>query len=213
MFTGIVEETGKIKSLKKDTNGASIEIECSVVLDGTKIGDSIAISGCCQTVTELTSSGFCARISDETLSVTTFNDLKSGDSVNLERALTLNSRLGGHLVSGHIDCKGQFLSAQKLTDFYDLTFEIPAEQAKYVIHKGSITINGISLTVAEIYENVFKCAIIPHTYENTTLKTLVSGDFVNIETDIIGKYIEKFLSANDNKSGIDMKFLQENGFI
>lgn len=213
MFTGIVEETGKIKSFKKDANGATIEVECSVVLEDVKLGDSIAINGCCQTVTELTSSGFRARVSDETLSVTTFNDLKSGNLVNLERALTLNSRLGGHIVTGHIDCRGKFLYAENLTDFYNLTFEIPSEQSKYVVHKGSITVNGISLTVAEINANIFKCAIIPHTYQNTTLKNLSNGDFVNIETDILGKYVEKFLSVKDNKSSIDMKFLQENGFV
>ena len=213
MFTGIVEETGKIASFQKSANGASIEVECKQVLEGTKLGDSIAINGCCQTVTALTKNGFCARVSDETLSVTTFEKLKPGDFVNLERALCLNSRLGGHIVSGHIDCRGKFLSAKKLTDFYNLTFEIPAGQTKYVVHKGSITVNGISLTIAKLSGNTFECAIIPHTYENTTLHNLVPGDFVNIETDILGKYIEKLLPAQDNKSSIDMKFLQENGFV
>ncbi|MBR6722797.1 riboflavin synthase [bacterium] len=213
MFTGIIEEIGKIKSFKKDTNGATIEVECSLVLEDTKLGDSIAINGVCQTVIELSSNSFKARVSDETLKVTTFENLKSGDIVNLERALTLNSRLGGHIVSGHVDCKGKFTKIEKLTDFYNLEFEIPQEQTKYVVHKGSITINGISLTVAEINQNRFKVAIIPHTFENTNLKALNVGDNVNIETDILGKYVEKMLSAKDNNSKISMTFLQENGFV
>lgn len=213
MFTGIIEEIGKIKSFKKDTNGATIEVECSLVLEDTKLGDSIAINGVCQTVIELSPNSFKARVSDETLKVTTFENLKSGDIVNLERALTLNSRLGGHIVSGHVDCKGKFTKIEKLTDFYNLEFENPQEQTKYVVHKGSITINGISLTVAEINQNRFKVAIIPHTFENTNLKALNVGDNVNIETDILGKYVEKMLSAKDNNSKISMTFLQENGFV
>lgn len=213
MFTGIIEEIGKIKSFTKDSNGATIDVECSLVLEDTKLGDSIAINGVCQTVVELTSHSFKARVSDETLKVTTFENFKSGELVNLERALTLNSRLGGHIVSGHVDCKGKFIKIEKLTDFYNLEFEIPQEQSKYIVHKGSITINGISLTVAETNQNRFKIAIIPHTYENTNLKTLNIGDNVNIETDILGKYVEKMLSSKDNNSKISMTFLQENGFV
>ena len=213
MFTGIVEEIGKIKSLKKENNGAVIEVECKTVLQDTKTGDSIAINGVCQTVTKISTNSFCANVSDETLAVTNFNNLKNGDSVNLERALTLNSRLGGHIVSGHIDCKGKLLSCKNLSEFYDLEFEIPYEQEKYVVSKGSITINGISLTVAKIENNTIKTAIIPHTFNNTNLKTLVPGNYVNIETDILGKYVEKLLSVKDNKSSISMSFLQENGFV
>mgnify|MGYP003297309042 CR=1 FL=1 len=213
MFTGIIEEIGKIKSFTKDSNGATIDVECSLVLEDTKLGDSIAINGVCQTVVELTSHSFKARVSDETLKVTTFENFKSGELVNLERALTLNSRLGGHIVSGHVDCKGKFIKIEKLTDFYNLEFEIPQEQSKYIVHKGSITINGISLTIAETNQNRFKIAIIPHTYDNTNLKTLNIGDNVNIETDILGKYVEKMLSSKDNNSKISMTFLQENGFV
>ncbi len=213
MFTGIVEETGIVKTLAKQSNGAVITVECSKVLEGTKLGDSIAINGVCQTVVEFSSDKFRAKVSDETLAVTTFDKLKAGDRVNLERALTLNTRLGGHIVSGHVDCVGKFVSIEKLTDFYNLEFEIPQEQEKYVVHKGSITVNGISLTVAQIIGNVFKVAIIPHTFENTNLKNLKIGDYVNIETDILGKYVEKLLSAKDNNKGISMNFLQENGFV
>lgn len=213
MFTGIVEEIGKIKSFKKENNGAIIEVKCKTVLQNTKIGDSISINGVCQTATKISTNSFCANVSDETLAVTNFDNLKNGDSVNLERALTLNSRLGGHIVSGHIDCTGKLLSVEKLTDFYNLEFEVPQEQEKYIVNKGSVTINGISLTVANIENNIIKTAIIPHTFNNTNLKNLNCGDYVNIETDILGKYVEKLLSVKDNKSSISMSFLQENGFV
>lgn len=213
MFTGIIEEIGKVKSFERCSNGALITVECQTVLNGTKIGDSISVNGVCQTVIEMDNKTFRANISDETLHVTAFTDLKSGDEVNLERALMLSSRLGGHLVSGHVDCKGKFLYSKKLSDFYDLVFDVPHEYKKYVVRKGSVAINGISLTVANVEGNVFKAAVIPHTFNNTNLKNLKSGDYVNIETDILGKYVEKFLSLNDNKTSISMKFLQENGFV
>ncbi len=214
MFTGIIEEIGKVKSFSKTSNGATIVVSCNTVLDGTNIGDSISINGVCDTVTERTNDSFTARVSDETLSVTTFLNLKKDDYVNLERALTPTSRLGGHIVSGHVDCKGKLIAKEQLTDFYNLTFELPENQQKYIVHKGSITVNGISLTIAKTYNNIFEVAVIPHTFENTNLKILKIGDFVNIETDILGKYVEKFLSANDNKeSQLSMSFLQENGFV
>lgn len=213
MFTGIVEEIGIVKSLESKANGAKIVIGCQKVVEDVKIGDSIAIDGVCQTVIAFNSSEFSAEISDETLKVTTLGNLKSGNTVNLERALTLSSRLGGHIVSGHVDCVGKFINIEKLSDFYNLQFEIPEEQEKYVVYKGSITINGVSLTVANIVDNIVSVAIIPHTYNNTSLKDLKLGQDVNIETDILGKYVEKFLSAKDNKKGISMNFLQENGFV
>lgn len=213
MFTGIVEEIGIVKSLEFKANGAKIVIGCQKVVEGVKIGDSIAIDGVCQTVIAFNSSEFSAEISDETLKVTTLGNLKSGNTVNLERALTLSSRLGGHIVSGHVDCMGKFINIEKLSDFYNLQFEIPEEQEKYVVYKGSITINGVSLTVANIVDNIVSVAIIPHTYNHTSLKDLKLGQDVNIETDILGKYVEKFLSAKDNKKGISMNFLQENGFV
>lgn len=213
MFTGIVEEIGIVKSLEFKANGAKIVIGCQKVVEDVKIGDSIAIDGVCQTVIAFNSSEFSAEISDETLKVTTLGNLKSGNTVNLERALTLSSRLGGHIVSGHVDCMGKFINIEKLSDFYNLQFEILEEQEKYVVYKGSITINGVSLTVANLVDNIVCVAIIPHTYNNTSLKDLKLGQDVNIETDILGKYVEKFLSAKDNKKGISMNFLQENGFV
>ena len=210
MFTGIIEETGKIRYLGHN----EIEIEAAKVLEGTKIGDSISINGVCETVTEIGINSFKAKISEETFTVTTFKNLKTGDIVNLERALSLNSRLGGHIVTGHVECCAGFAKIENFGEFYNLTFEIPDNYTKYVVYKGSITINGISLTVAEINDCFVKIAVIPHTYNHTNLKYLKTGDFVNIETDILGKYVEKILSASNNKSSsISMDFLAENGFV
>ena len=215
MFTGIIEETGTVKSFTKEKNGAKLTINANIALENTKIGDSISINGVCETVIGIGNDNFTVMVSDETFSVTTFDNLKTGDAVNLERALTLQSRLGGHIVSGHVDCVGKLVSKEYLSDFYNLYFEIPQKFAKYIVYKGSITINGISLTVANIESDIIKIAIIPHTYENTNLKYLNIGDKINIETDILAKYVENLLKLNDNykKSTINMKFLEENGFV
>lgn len=208
MFTGIIEELGKVLTI----TDKKITISAKTVLEGTKLGDSIAVNGVCLTVVGLTAHCFDADISPETITVTALGDLRAGSFVNLERALPANGRFGGHIVSGHIDCKGRSKYIKKESDFYNLFVEIPTEFSKYIVKKGSITVNGISLTVADIIDDEVKIAVIPHTYENTNLKSLQSGDFVNIETDILAKYIEKFLSTSDNRTGISMEFLMENGF-
>lgn len=197
MFTGIVEEIGKIKSF----NGEKLVVECKKVLENTQLGDSIAIDGCCQTVVDLASNTFSTDVSPETLRI--IKGFKAGELVNLERALTPQSRMGGHIVQGHIDGVAKYLGKMR--------FEVPKELDKYIVYKGSITINGVSLTVAQNERNTFAVAIIPHTLENTNLKTLKTGDFVNIETDIVGRYVEKFLSTKDNNLTED--FLKENGFM
>ena len=197
MFTGIVEEIGKIKSF----NGEKLVVECKKVLENTQLGDSIAIDGCCQTVVDLTSNTFSTDVSPETLRI--IKGFKAGELVNLERALTPQSRMGGHIVQGHIDGVAKYLGKMR--------FEVPKELDKYIVYKGSITINGVSLTVAQNERNTFAVAIIPHTLENSNLKTLKTGDFVNIETDIVGRYVEKFLSTKDNNLTED--FLKENGFM
>ena len=197
MFTGIVEEIGILKSI----NGSTITVECKKVLENTQLGDSIAINGCCQTVTAMTSNTFCADVSNETFRITNFKNMKSGDLVNLERALTPSTRMGGHIVQGHIDCVAKYLG--------NMRFEV--DDSRYIVYKGSITVNGVSLTVAGLDGNIFSVAIIPHTLENTNLKNLKVGDLVNIETDILGRYVEKFLSIKNNK--IDENFLLENGFM
>lgn len=197
MFTGIVEETGFIKSF----DGHKLIVECSKVLENTQIGDSIAIDGCCQTVVAISANSFSADVSAETLKIT--KSFKTGECVNLERALTPQTRMGGHIVQGHIDGTGKYLG--------DMTFEVPKELDKYIVYKGSITVNGVSLTVSKNQNNTFSVAIIPHTLENTNLKYLKIGDLVNIETDILGRYVEKFLSTKNNN--ITEDFLKENGFM
>lgn len=213
MFTGIIEEIGYIKEFSVTNDGARIVVSCSKVLENIKYGDSIAINGCCQTVTDFDTHSFTAQVSRETLAITTFKNLKSQDIVNLERALTLQSRLGGHIVQGHIDCTAKFIQITKSGEFYELYFEVPENELRYIVHKGSIAINGISLTVATVKNNIVKIAIIPHTYKNTNLSTLQIGQLVNIETDILGRYIEKFLRPNNNVSKLTENFLQENGFL
>jgi len=208
MFTGLVEETGKIQKITSD----KIRIQCNLVLSDLKLGDSIAVNGVCLTVTEINSDNFTADVSPETFKVTALCDLKTGVFVNLERALKLQDRLGGHIVTGHIDSRGKCIAIHKDNDFYNLTIQLNDSFEKYAVKKGSITINGISLTIADINKNDITIAIIPHTFENTNLKYMKVGDYVNIETDILAKYVENFLSTGDNKSGIDMDFLQQHGF-
>ena len=209
MFTGIIEETGNVQTVTSD----EITVGCNSVLQGIKIGDSISVNGVCLTARSFTDSSFTANISPETCRVTAFDKLKVGSVVNLERAMKADGRFGGHIVSGHVDGKGKCKVVIKNEEFYNIEIEIPAECAKYIVQKGSVTVNGISLTVANISKSTIELAIIPHTFENTNLKYLQPGDVVNIEVDMIAKYVEKFLSTSDNKSRIDADFLTENGFV
>lgn len=207
MFTGIIEEIGEISSITKST----ITIKSKTVLEDAKLGDSIAVNGVCLTIVNLKKDEFTANVSEETFKITNFSELKSGDFVNLERALSLSSRLGGHLVTGHIDTVGEIVSIIDKNEFYDLSVKFDKNFENYVVKKGSITINGISLTIADINNNTVSVAIIPHTFNNTILKTLKSKDSVNIEFDILAKYVEKNLSTKNNS--ITMNFLEENGFV
>ncbi|MFI3301222.1 MAG: riboflavin synthase [Candidatus Gastranaerophilales bacterium] len=195
MFTGIVEEIGIIKKFSNSV----LTIECNKVLENTQLGDSIAINGCCQTVVKITSNSFDANLSEETIRLT--KEFRVGTPVNLERALTPSTRMGGHIVQGHVDQIAKYLG--------DMRFQV--EDSKYLVYKGSITIDGVSLTISAIDDDIFEIAVIPHTLDNTTLKSLKAGDFVNIETDILGRYIEKFLTTTNNSS-ITENFLIENGF-
>lgn len=222
MFTGIIEEIGTIKEFSKSGKTALIVVECKNILEDVKLGDSIAINGVCQTVVKFDKNTFSVQVSAETLNVTTFSRLKSGNKVNLERALTINTRFGGHIVSGHIDGLGKIKTNKAVgNEFYDLKLEVEKDLIKYIVKKGSITVNGISLTVANITSNEVCVAVIPQTFENTNLKSLKSGDYVNIEVDILAKYVEKLLSTgnNGNETGkinatqkINENFLKENGF-
>ncbi len=207
MFTGIIEEVGTIRSISTDR----ITISCKEILKDCKIGDSIAVNGVCLTVVEFGKDYFCADVSKETYKVTAFSDLKIGNIVNLERALTLSSRLGGHIVSGHTDTVGKIIDINKLSEFYEFKIGFNKEYSKYVAKKGSITVNGISLTVADCSQDFVTIAIIPHTFDMTVLRVLKVGDNVNLEFDILAKYVEKFLSSSDNNS-ITVNFLAENGF-
>lgn len=210
MFTGIVEEIGRVEIFQKSMN-AELKVSCKTVLEDTQIGDSIAINGVCQTVTELGKDYFCVQVSNETLNVTTFSSLKNGEEVNLERAMTPSSRLGGHIVTGHVDTVAKLVNKVEHGEFCNLTFSADKEYQKYIAKKGSVAINGVSLTVADTYGDNFTIAVIPHTLQNTTLKSLKISGYVNLELDILSKYVENFLSRNNNKV-IDENFLKENGF-
>ena len=216
MFTGLVQEIGKIIKIDKELNALYLTVECKKVLYELKIGDSVAIDGACQTVTEIFSNAFKVYASPETLAVTTFNQYKIGDIVNLERTLRLCDRLDGHIVSGHIDGIATVTDIKKDSETTIFTFYVNNDFAHQIVKKGSVTINGVSLTVADILDNNFKIAVIPHTLNNTNLKYLKVKDNVNLETDVIAKYVEKYLLSNDNNSKattIDMNLLERNGFL
>lgn len=217
MFTGIIEEVGVIKELRTGNGFGNIEIKCRKVLEETKIGDSIAVNGVCLTVCELKDGYFTADIMGETLDKSNLGELRPGSLVNLERALRLSDRLGGHIVSGHIDGSGRIISIEKKDDGTWFTISAGMDILKYVIYKGSITIDGISLTVAYADDEVFKVSVIPHTLENTILVDKTCGSVVNLENDVIGKYVEKLFNNNtdrtqNEKSNITMEFLMKNGF-
>lgn len=193
MFTGIIEEVGKVKSIKPGASSFTLEVEAEKVLEGTQVGDSIATNGVCLTVTRLTGSGFTADVMPETVRRTSLGKLQAGSSVNLERALQLSSRLGGHLVSGHIDGTGRVEALRQDDNAVWMTIACDSCLLRYIIEKGSITIQGVSLTVAGVDAHSFSVSLIPHTQEVTTLHTLKVGDLVNLENDIIAKYVEKLL--------------------
>lgn len=210
MFTGIVEEIGLIKYISED----SIFVLCNKILEDINIGDSIAVDGVCLTVTEYDSTGFLADVSYETRKVTKLFKLQPNDKVNLERAMTLSSRFGGHIMSGHVDCVGVVEDIKHNNSFYDLYVKLPSGNfTKYFVKKGSIAVDGISLTIADCTKNTFSVAVIPHTFENTNMTTYKTGDSLNVEFDILAKYVEKNLLVNDNKSNITEDFLKANGFV
>jgi riboflavin synthase len=191
MFTGLIEEQGHIISLEREGSNLHIEIQAKLILEDLKLGDSIAVDGVCQTVTKIGAKSFWVTAINETLKLTNFNGYKQATKVNLERCLRPMDRLGGHIVQGHVDGSGSLVSVESVDGSYELKLQIPAALAKYVIHKGSIALNGISLTVAGIESNTVKVCIIPKTWEMTNLAQLKIGDPINVEVDQIAKYIEK----------------------
>lgn len=208
MFTGLIEEIGIIKDLKPTGCGIEFEIKANFTPE-LKIGDSVAINGACQSVISIKDNSFRVFAMKESLDKTNFKFLKKGDSVNLERAMILGSRLDGHIVQGHIDGVGKLIN--KTTQGASIVFEFSYPTTQ-IVKKGSIAINGVSLTVSDVKKDSFCVSLIPQTLDLTTFKNLKIGDFVNIETDIFAKYIEKFLSAKDNESKLSVEFLMENGF-
>lgn len=213
MFTGIVEEIGSISGIKQGKNSEILTIKAKKVLEDTKIGDSIAVNGICLTVTALSSDSFTADVMHETINRSSLSKLKYGSKVNLERAMPVNGRFGGHIVSGHVDGTGTIINIKPEDNA--IWYKIQANQQilKYIVEKGSITIDGISLTVAKVSETDFSISAIPHTVEQTILKEKRQGDIVNLETDILAKYIEKLLNHTQNKqSKITKEFLLEYGF-
>lgn len=216
MFTGIIEEIGVLRSMKRGPDSAQLVIEAEKVLKDSQVGDSIAVNGVCLTAVHFDNHQFTADVMAETLAKTNLGLLHSGDKVNLERALRLGDRLGGHLVSGHIDGVGT-ITRQERHDIATLvTVRAPEEIMRYIIKKGSVAIDGTSLTVVDLEKEYFQVSLIPHTAHATVLGLKRAGDTVNLEADIIGKYVEKLVSPKEDagqESRVNMSFLAEHGFL
>ncbi len=215
MFTGLVEGIGRITALQPMADGLRLSATAPFDLAEVKLGDSIAVSGPCLTVVALTPSGFTVEVSPETLQRTTLASKAVGARVNLERALRLGDRLGGHIVSGHIDCVGEVVRLRQGPRHWQLTVRLPSPWSRYVIEKGSIALDGVSLTVNSVHGDEFTVNIIPHTAGQTTLTDLRVGDRLNVETDIIGKYVEKLLQTSQGPTPdrITPDLLARHGFL
>ncbi|OGL45375.1 MAG: riboflavin synthase subunit alpha [Candidatus Schekmanbacteria bacterium RBG_13_48_7] len=214
MFTGIVEEIGKVSMLQQNRDPALMEIEAVVVIKSLKQGDSISVNGVCLTVVMKTEHKFQVEVSQESFDRSNLGDLKRDDPVNLERALSVSDRLGGHLVLGHIDGKSKITDISKKSGNMIITFSVPLELSRYIVDKGSVTIDGISLTPFNKTDSNFSVSVIPHTMNNTILKKRRIGDHVNIEVDILAKYLESLIvdKQTSKKSIIDKEFLNRYGF-
>ena len=216
MFTGIIEEVGVIKNIKMGAKSAVITIQANRVMEDIHLGDSIAMNGVCLTVTSFDKNSYSVDVMHETLRRTNLGALKGGSRVNLERAMAADGRFGGHIVAGHVDGTGVITSMKQDDNAVWIDIETDASVLKYIVEKGSITIDGISLTVAQVDSRSFAVSVIPHTGMHTTLLEKKPGDSVNLETDMIGKYVEKLLGYQEQeeqpKSNITMEFLMENGF-
>lgn len=219
MFTGIIEEIGTIARIRKGTASAVLEIQAKTVLEGTKTGDSIAVNGICLTVTGMHPGKFTADVMAETLRRSSLGDLQQGSQVNLERAMAADGRFGGHIVSGHIDGTGRIVAMTPEDVAVWVEIEASESLLRYIVEKGSIAIDGISLTVAKLTGQGFAVSLIPHTGAETTLLHRKPGDIVNLENDIVGKYVERFLTMptsgmeQQKQSGIDLDFLAGHGFL
>jgi len=214
MFTGIIEEIGTVASVKKGPQSARIKIAAQKILTDIHMGDSINTNGACLTVSRFDANSFEVEVMHESLDRTNLGQLQPGSKVNLERALQLSDRLGGHMVSGHVDGEGSILSIQKDDNAYWFTISAAPDILKYIVPKGSVALDGISLTVVSTMPGSFKVSIIPHTAAETTLLLKKTGELLNIECDLIGKYIERFIhpEAEERSGNIDINFLSKHGF-
>lgn len=210
MFTGLVEETGKLVSSQREGGSLKLTFSADIVLNETKTGDSININGACQTVVDLSDTTFTVNTVQETIKKSTLGRLKPGDVVNLERALRADARLGGHFVLGHVDTVGNIISVTDLGGSHAYEISFADSFSDYIIPVGSIAVDGISLTVAELKSGSFTIAVIPHTIENTNLKHIGSGSEVNLEFDVLGKYVLK--ASGKSPGGITEEWLREKGF-
>jgi riboflavin synthase len=199
MFTGIIEDLGKIVSLEPLEPGTRLVVSGSVVTNDLRNGESVAVNGVCLTALDVSANSFSADVSPETLARTTLGDLAVGSHVNIERAVTPSTRLGGHIVQGHVDGRGTFLGAEDLGDFRTVRIGFPPEIARYFVFKGSVAVEGISLTIASLAHSYFEIAVIPKTWEVTNLSTLEPGYAVNLEVDMIAKYVERLLAVRDDQ--------------
>lgn len=212
MFTGLIEEMGELAEIKRGTKSASLRIRAKTVLEDVKVGDSISVNGICLTVTTFDQTSFTVDVMPETLERSSLGDARSNAKVNLERAMPMNGRFGGHIVSGHIDGMGRILS--KTRDDNAVRIRITADKSilKYIIHKGSVTLDGISLTVSSLESDCFEVSIIPLTATDTTLLNKTVGDRINIECDLLGKYVERLMTFQDSSKVMNLDYLIENGF-
>src|SRR2546429_1416719 len=195
MFTGIIEELGRVRSVEKRGDDARIVINARIVTEGSRDGDSIAVNGVCLTALEVKRDAFSANVSKETLLRSTLGNLKADAAVNLERAVTPATRLGGHIVQGHVDARGKFLGSEDHGESWTFRFAYPQEIARYLVFKGSVAVEGISLTIANLTDDYFEIAVIPKTFEVTNFSQLAPGDAVNLEVDVIAKYVERILTS------------------
>lgn len=216
MFTGIVEGTGKVKSIQAMKVGMRLEVEAEYDLERLNVGESIAVNGCCLTVTSRLGKAFWLDLSEETLQKTTLQFLKEGDRLNLERPLRVGDRLGGHIVQGHVDGLGEVMEIREAGAGKEIIFSVPVELKRYLIEKGSVAIDGVSLTVNRVNGTLFTVMVIPHTQGVTTFSALKRGSCVNLEVDIVGKYVEKLthLDSEEYRKGseITKEFLRKHGF-
>ena len=199
MFTGIIEELGSIESFTPHDGGAKMIVSAKLVTSDSVDGDSISVNGVCLTALDIKPGSFSADLSQETLDRSTLGNLQQGSRVNLERAVTPSTRLGGHIVQGHVDARGEFISAESHGDFWTVRIAYPNKISQYLVFKGSVAVEGISLTIANLTATTFDIAIIPKTWEMTNLSTLKAGDAVNLEADVIAKYVERMMSARSEQ--------------